>query len=225
MVSTPVYLQQFLSRAGIASRRQATELIKAGQVKVNGRLAKPGIKINPFKDKIKINNKLIKPQIRKVYYLVNKPAGYTCTLRDKHADKTVVDLVPASPKVWPVGRLDKNSRGLIILTNDGQFTQRLTHPRYRHSKEYLVKVDKSVTDQLLSNLKKGVKLKEGIARADRLKKISAYRLSLVIHQGWNRQIRRMLKACDYQVVDLQRISIGRWKLGRLKEGAYRQFKP
>ena len=224
-MSQLIYLQQFLSQAGVASRRQAVELIKQGRVKVNNQLARPGLKIDPQSDKVKLDKRLVRPQFNYVYYLVNKPVGYTCTLKDKHAAKKIIDLVPRSPKVWPVGRLDKNSRGLIILTNDGQLTQQLTHPRFQHPKEYLVKLNQPVTPQLLSKLKKGVKLKEGVARVDRLKKISPTQLSLVIHQGWNRQIRRMFKQCGYQVVDLQRIRLGQWKLGRLKEGAYRQFKP
>jgi len=219
-----IYLQQFLSQAGIASRRQATELIKSGQVKVNNQLAKPGIKIDPLKDKIKINNKLIKPPTHKVYYLVNKPVGYTCTLKDKFAHKKVTDLVPPTPKVWPVGRLDKDSHGLIILTNDGELTNQLTHPKFKHPKEYIVTLDKKITQKLLAQLKQGVKLTEGLAKADQVRQLSDYRLALVIHQGWKRQIRRMLKGCGYQVVDLQRIRIDRWKLGNLKEGTYRLFK-
>ncbi len=220
-----IYLQQFLSQAGIASRRQAVELIKQGRVKVNNQPAYPGLKINPRSDKVKLDKRLVRPQLKYVYYLVNKPVGYTCTLKDKYAAKKITDLVPASPKVWPVGRLDKDSRGLVILTNDGVFTQQLTHPRFKHPKEYLVKLEQAITPQLLSKLKKGVKLKEGIARIDELKKISPFKLSLVIHQGWKRQIRRMLKICGYRVVDLQRIRMAKWKLGRLKPGAYRTFKP
>lgn len=219
-----IYLQQFLSQAGIASRRQAIELIKQGKVKVNNQVAQLGLKIDPSQNKVKVNNQLIKPPLKKVYYLVNKPIGYTCTLKDKFALKKVTDLVPPLPKVWPVGRLDKNSHGLIILTNDGQLTHQLTHPSFRRPKEYLVMLDKKVNVELLSKLEKGVKLKEGMAWVDQVKKISPYRLSLVVHQGWNRQIRRMLAACGYQVIDLQRIRIGKWRLGSLKSGAYKPIK-
>ncbi len=218
-----LYVQQFLSQAGIASRREAIELIKSNRVKVNGLSVKLGAKINPFKDKIKVDNKLIKPVKQKVYYLVNKPIGYTCTLKDKYATKKVVDLVPAIPKVWPVGRLDKNSHGLIILTNDGELTHQLSHPSFKHFKKYIVSLDKAVTDNLLSRLTKGVRLKEGPAKADEVKKINNHKLLIVLHQGWKRQVRRMLAVVGYQVTDLQRVAISQWKLGRLKAGQYKEI--
>ena len=132
----------------------------------------------------------------------------------------MVDLVPAKSKVWPVGRLDKDSSGLIILTNDGELTHRLTHPSFLHEKEYLVTFDKTVKASLLSKLIKGVKLREGLAKVDKLKKINDTKLSLTIHQGWNRQIRRMFKQCGYQVIGLERIRIGKIKLGNLRPGQY-----
>ena len=215
-----IYLQQLLSQSGIASRRRATELIKSGKIKINDKIAQAGQKIDPQKDKVKLNNKLIKPQIKRIYYLVNKPVGYACTTRDSHSVKKVVDLVPAKSKVWPVGRLDKDSSGLIILTNDGELTHRLTHPSFLHEKEYLVTFDKTVKASLLSKLIKGVKLREGLAKVDKLKKINDTKLSLTIHQGWNRQIRRMFKQCGYQVIGLERIRIGKIKLGNLRPGQY-----
>lgn len=218
-----IYLQQFLSQAGVASRRSATDAIKQGRVKVNGRTAELGLKIDPRKDKIKIGKRLIKMEAKKIYYLVNKPIGYTSTTKDKHAKKLVTQLVPQIPKVWPVGRLDKNSHGLIILTNDGELTNRLTHPKFNHQKEYLVTLNKPIAKELLLKLDRGIKLKEGLAKADKLKKISSLKLSITIHQGWNRQIRRMLDKCGYKVADLQRIRIGEYKLGNLKTGKYKRI--
>jgi pseudouridine synthase len=218
-----IYLQQFLSQAGIASRREAINLIKSGRVKVNNKQAVIGQKVDPLKDKIEFAGRHLKPE-PKVYYLVNKPVGYTCTLKDKFATKKITDLVPRSPKVWPIGRLDKGSRGLIILTNDGDLTNSLTHPKFSHEKEYLITLDKKITPALLAQLKKGIKLVEGITRVDKVEIIADKKLSIVIHQGWKRQIRRMFSACGYQVMDLMRVRIGRIKLGELKEGEYKQIK-
>ncbi len=132
-------LQKILSRSGIASRRQAEKLILKGQVKINGRLAQLGDRADVSQDKITVNNKIVETRFttfqKPVYYLVNKPIGYICTTQDKHAEKLITSLVPPKPKVWPVGRLDKDSTGLIILTNDGDLTYQLTHPRYEHEKE------------------------------------------------------------------------------------------
>ncbi len=215
-----IYLQQFIAQTTHLSRRQATQLIKSAKVKLNGKIGELGQKVNPLKDKIEINNKLIKPQEDKIYYLVNKPLGYTSTFKDKHAKHKVTDLVPKQPKVWPVGRLDKDSTGLIILTNDGELTHKLTHPSFKHPKEYLVTLNKPIQPSLLSTLTKGVKLKEGIAKADKVRKINNQKLSLILHQGWNRQIRRMLSNCRYQVINLERIRIDNLKLSNLKPGQY-----
>ena len=139
-----IYLQQFIAQATNLSRRQATQLIKSAQVKINDKIGELGQKIDPAKDKIKLKHKLIKPQQEKIYYLVNKPIGYISTLKDRHAKKKVIDLVPPKPKVWPVGRLDKDSTGLIILTNDGELTYQFTHPSFKHPKEYLITLDKPI---------------------------------------------------------------------------------
>src|SRR3989338_2466610 len=215
-----IYLQQFLSTAGLAPRRAATDLIKQGRVKVNHKPAELGIKIDPKKDRIEYQGKIIKAPEEKVYYLVNKPIGCTSTVKDRHALKKVVDLVPKVPKVWPVGRLDKDSHGLIILTNDGDLTNKLTHPKFKHEKEYIITINKAVTQDLLSKLSKGVKLEEGLARADKINKLDENKLSITLHQGWKRQIRRMLGKCGYRVIDLQRIRVDKIKLGNLRIGLY-----
>jgi len=219
-----IYLQQFLSTAGLASRRAAADLIKQGRVKVNHKPAELGIKIDPGKDNVKINNRLIKYQSQKVYYLVNKPIGYTSTVKDRHALKKVVDLVPKVPKVWPVGRLDKDSHGLIILTNDGELTNKLTHPKFKHEKEYIVTINKAITQDLLLKLSQGVKLEEGPARADKINKLSENKLSITLHQGWKRQIRRMMEKCGCMVIDLERVRIDKIKLDDLPIGKYEKLK-
>jgi 23S rRNA pseudouridine2605 synthase len=219
-----INLTQAIAQSGLCSRRQAEELIRAGSVQVNGIVAILGLKVDPDHDQIEVNNQPIAHADEKVYYLVNKPIGYTCTLGDVHAEQKVTDLVPALPRVWPVGRLDKDSRGLIILTNDGDLTYQLTHPKFEHQKEYLVTLNKAIESDLLLKLERGVKLEEGLARADSLEKVSPTKLSIIIHQGWKRQIRRMLEACDYQVVDLIRTRVGKIRLENLKNGEYEQVK-
>jgi len=219
-----IYLQQFLSTAGLASRRAAADLIKQGRVKVNHKPAELGIKIDPKKDRIEYQGKTIKALEEKVYYLVNKPVGYTSTAKDRHALKKVVDLVPKVPKVWSVGRLDKDSHGLIILTNDGELTNKLTHPKFRHEKEYIVTINKAITQDLLLKLSQGVKLEEGLARADKVNKLSENKLSITLHQGWKRQIRRMMEKCDYRVINLERVRIDKIKLDDLPIGKYKKIK-
>ncbi len=224
MLKRKIYLQQFLSQAGVASRRQAIELIKSGKIKVNNKKAQIGVKIDPDNDEVKVNDKLIKPIKSLVYYMVNKPVGYTCTLSDRYAQYKVIDLVPPTPKVWPVGRLDKDSHGLILLTNDGDFTNKITHPKFEHSKQYIAVLSKDIHDDLLSQLKQGVKLKEGLAKVDQVKQLTSNKILITIHQGWNRQLRRMLGAFNYKIIDLIRIQVGKWQLGNLKEGKYKQIK-
>ena len=214
-------LQKIISQAGICSRRQAEELILCKVVFVNDKLAKLGDKADISKDKIVVNKKEIKLNQDKkfVYYLVNKPKDYLCsTRRHKKTDNIITDLVPAEPKVYPVGRLDKNSTGLIILTNDGDFTQKYTHPKFEHEKEYEVDVFKTLTKDFLQKMKSGIKLQEGIAKADKISKISDNRFRIVLHQGWNRQIRRMCESLNFKIANLKRIRIGEFKLEDLEEG-------
>jgi len=218
-------LQKVLSHSGIASRRAAEKLILNGRVKINGRIAQVGDKVEVNKDEITVDNKEINLiSLNLVYYLVHKPLGYTCTTQDKHAKKLITELVPTSPKVWPVGRLDKNSSGLIILTNDGDLTHQLTHPSFEHSKEYEVILNKNITPDFIAHMKKGVQLEEGRAQADKITKIDNKKFKLILHQGWKRQIRRMCLVLGYKVLELKRTSIGPIKLGNLKVGQYKKIK-
>lgn len=219
-----VRIQKILSGNGICSRRQAEELILSGKVKVNNKIAKLGDKADLSKDKLTIDNKqlTINKNENFIYYLVNKPVGYLCSnRRHKKTDKLAIDLVPKEPRVWSVGRLDKDSSGLLILTNDGDFTQKHTHPKFEHEKEYEVIIDKSITEKFLQSMKSGIELSEGIAKADKILKISENKFKIVLHQGWNRQIRRMCEKLGYSVIELKRTRVGEWKLGELKEGKYK----
>jgi len=228
-------LQKILSRNGIASRRAAEKFILSGKVRVNGKIVKLGDKADELIDNIQVNNKNLSTRAiigcdgakadtnNFVYYLLNKPVGYICSFRRKKNEKLTIDLVPKNPRVWTVGRLDKDSSGLLILTNNGQLTQELTHPKFEHEKEYLITVDHNLKAKFLSALKNGVKLTEGITQADEIKEINKRQFTITLHQGWKRQIRRMCYALGYSVLELKRIRIGKWKLGNLKEGEFYQI--
>ncbi|HPA25782.1 MAG TPA: pseudouridine synthase [bacterium] len=217
-------LQKILARHGIASRRKAEELILSGAIKVNGRIAKLGDKADETKDYITYKKQRLgatdKRENNFVYYLLNKPVGYICSLKRKDDEKLATDLVPKKPRVWTVGRLDKDSCGLLMLTNDGQLTEQLTHPKFEHEKEYLVKVNKNITERFLDKLLAGIELAEGLATADNVKQIKKDEFIITLHQGWKRQIRRMCTALNYEVKELKRIRIGQWTLKNLKEGEY-----
>jgi 23S rRNA pseudouridine2605 synthase len=216
-----IRLAKFLAEAGIASRRKSEELIKAGQVKIAGEVVdNVATNVLADQDNISVDNKkvIIEP---KVYYLLNKPVGYISSLSDPHNDKLVVDLVPEKPRVVPVGRLDMDSSGLLLLTNDGELTHQLTHPKFEVSKTYIATVNNALDKSIISNLKKGVMLEEGLAKADKVKILDKNRLEIVIHQGWNRQIRRMLGAEGLRVTELVRIAEGKLKLDDLPSGEYK----
>lgn len=218
---TTMRLAKFISACGLASRRQAEVLVKAGKVLVNHKVVKElGTQINPQSDLVVVSGKVLKFE-EKVYYLLNKPAGYLSSVKDPHEKKFVTQLVPSTYKVWPVGRLDKDSRGLLLLTNDGELTYLLSHPKHAVQKVYQVQLNKVIDNHLLATLKKGVHLSEGLAKVDNLKKIADNKLELTIHQGWKRQIRRMLAECGYQVTDLLRIKEGSLSIANIAEGKYK----
>ncbi len=216
-----VRLAKFISACGISSRRQAELLILEGRVKLNGKIVKEvATKIDPQIDKVTVNDEVLKFE-EKVYYLLNKPIGFLSSAKDPHHKQMVTDLVPKKYKVWPVGRLDKDSRGLLLLTNDGDLTYLLTHPKHTVQKVYQIELNDKITPALLVALKKGVRLEEGLAKVDSVKKIADNKLEIVIHQGWKRQIRRMLAVLDYQVIDLLRLQEGKLSLKDLAPGKYK----
>jgi len=218
---TTMRLAKYISACGLASRRQAELLISAGKVLVNHKIVRElASQINPQRDQVLVNGKLLKLE-EKVYYLLNKPVGYLSSVKDPQHKKFVTQLVPKVYKVWPVGRLDKDSRGLLLLTNDGELTYILSHPKHAVQKVYQVQVNKKINSNLLVNLNKGINLTEGLAKVDSVKKINDYKLELTIHQGWKRQIRRMLAGCGYQVTDLLRIKEGVLSLDKIAEGKYK----
>lgn len=230
MANNEVRLQKFMADMGVASRRKSEELIKAGKVKVNGHIAQIGDKINPRKDLVSIGkNKITNVKKRKmVYVMLNKPRGYVTTVSDELGRKTVMDLVKdIDERIYPVGRLDKDSEGLLILTNDGSFTNCLTHPSHNYAKVYRVTVRPSVNDEILYNLRNGIEIdgrKTAPAEVTVLEEQeNRVVLEFILHEGRNREIRKMCELQGLEVARLKRNSIGSLKLGMLKQGQYREL--
>jgi 23S rRNA pseudouridine2605 synthase len=214
-------LNRFLAAAGIGSRRQCDELIAAGRVTINGRTCTDFSAQPAEGDHVKVGGKLVRPQ-QHLYIMLHKPAGFVSTRRDPHARDTIFDLLP--PKLsglFNVGRLDAQSEGLLILTNDGELAQRLTHPRYKVDKEYELTLDRRWDPVLAQNLLRGVILDGERARAERLQAVTPTRLRVILRQGINRQIRRMFYSVGYDVKRLVRTRIGDLRLGDLPRGHWR----
>jgi 23S rRNA pseudouridine2605 synthase len=218
-----VRINQFLARSGVASRRNVEELILNGRVLVNGKITTDLFtQIDTDKDRVEFDGRVIVlPKHR--YYLLNKPAGYMVTKFDPHAEKTIFELLPPDDTLFAAGRLDKETRGLIVITNDGVFGQKLVHPTSKIQKEYLVKTDKQVSSESLDRLKNGVMLDTRLARAVEATKEADGRIKVVLEEGRNRIVRRMFSELGYSVTDLQRIRIGSIHLGEIKEGSWREL--
>lgn len=222
-VDSKIRLAKYLAQAGIAARRKAELLILAGRVSVNGQVEKNvATNIDPKVDEIKFDGHKLQTE-NKVYYVLHKPVGYVCSLEDAHNKNKVTDLLPAEEKIWPVGRLDKDSSGLLILTNDGELTNLMTHPRYAKPKKYQVIVNKKFVVHDAKLLESGIELEEGLARVDKIKIISDNNIEITLHQGWKRQIRRMLSAVGYRVISLVRVQEGKLILGDLLLGQYKKI--
>jgi 23S rRNA pseudouridine2605 synthase len=220
-------LQKYLARSGVTSRRRAEEMIKQGLVKVNGQVIREmGVRIEPEKDVIEVRGKLVEHEKRKIYILMYKPAQVVTTLADPQGRKKVSDLLrEVEERIYPVGRLDYNTEGLLLLTNDGELTYRLTHPKFKIKKTYLTRVQGSVTDKAIKELHKGVLLADGLtqpAHVKLLQKTPAETwLELTISEGRNRQVRRMCEQVGHPVIYLKRIRLGTLALGNLQRGQYR----
>jgi len=214
-------LQKVLARAGIASRRACEELIAAGRVTVNGVVAELGRRVDPDRDEIEVDGALVAVAPGLVHYLLNKPAGVITTAADPQGRPTVVGLVPDEPRVFPVGRLDADTEGLLILTNDGALAQRLTHPRYGVEKEYVAEVVGAPSPAAVRALRRGVELDDGMTEPARVALVAPSVLRIVIHEGRNRQVRRMCEAVGHPVSRLVRIRIGPIADRRLGPGRWR----
>ncbi|MCO5169663.1 MAG: rRNA pseudouridine synthase [Planctomycetes bacterium] len=223
----PERLQKLLARAGYGSRRKCEELITNGGVTVDGKVVTElGSKADPAEQDVRVEGRRLRVETP-VYYLLNKPKGVLCTVRDPQGRRTVLDLIPERRRIFPVGRLDAESRGAVILTNDGSFTNLLTHPRYGVEKTYLVRVRGEVDDNAVEKLRHGIWLAEGRTLPARVwvmkRRSGETELGLGISEGKNRQVRRMLAKLDYKVLALTRTRIGPLTLRGLGDGAHREL--
>lgn len=245
-------INKYLASIGIASRRKIDEMVEEGLIRVNGKIPKLGDQIDPQKDKIEINGQEIKSNEKLVYIILNKPAGYTSTAAKIKGEKNVLELVYPHyssskrsesrsldkkfstrsnnniPRLYPVGRLDKDSTGLILLTNDGELTQKITHPKFHIPKTYEVLLLGNVSDTQLEMMRKGIKLEDGTTKPADVVVIKKNPpnntlIQMTLYEGKKRQIRRMTAALHLHIIDLKRISIGPIKLGNIPLGKYRNL--
>lgn len=223
-------LQKYMAHAGVASRRKCEEIIDAGRVKINGEtVTEQGMKVEED-DRVTVDGKLLRLPKTNHYILLNKPRGVVSTADDNKGRKTVLDLVPLRKgrRLYPVGRLDMDSSGLLLLTDDGELTQRLLHPKYELEKTYRVTVKGIVDEETAHKLSSGIELNDGMTAPANFKILehrnAKTRMEVVIHEGRNRQIRRMFEAVGAEVVELERIQMGPLKLGMLGKGEYRPLR-
>lgn len=225
-----VRLQKYMAQAGVASRRKSEELISSGCVKINGHtVTQLGVKVVPGKDEVEVNGTVIEAASKKIYILLNKPVGYITTTDDQFGRQTVMDLVKdISARIYPVGRLDADTEGLLIMTNDGDFTNRITHPSRKIEKIYIAEVEGMPTQQEITRLRRGVNLgdftsspaKVQFLEGDKLRS----KLMVTIHEGKNRQVRRMMEAIGHPVITLKRTQIGPIMLGNIPRGKWRHMR-
>lgn len=223
-----IRLQKWLAMSGIASRRRAESLIFEGRVKLNGKtVVDVGTKACPESDMVELDGKLVDIESEKVYIMLHKPEGFITSVQDQFGRSTVMELVPQGVRLYPVGRLDQDTSGLLLFTNDGDFAQKLTHPKHEVQKVYQATVKGTPTVQSLDNLRKGVVIegkKTAPAKVRFLGKprnSSDTRLEITIHEGRNRQVRKMCDAIGHRVVNLKRVQVGPLELGALKKGQWR----
>ncbi|MFD1030047.1 23S rRNA pseudouridine(2604) synthase RluF [Metaplanococcus flavidus] len=215
-------INKFLSETGITSRRGADKFIEAGRVTINGTPAELGSKVQPG-DSVHVDGKLIEqPRQEYVYLALNKPVGITSTT-ERHIEGNIVDFVNHSERIFHVGRLDKDSEGLILLTNDGDIVNEILRAENEHEKEYIVRVDMPITDSFLNKMQEGIKILDTVTLPAKAEKLTKYIFKLTIKQGLNRQIRRMCTALGYEVRSLQRIRIMNIQLGDLPVGKWRDL--
>lgn len=223
-----VRLQKYIAMCGEASRRKAEELISGGRVKVNGeRITEQGIKVEIGADKVEVNGKELHIQNKKYYIMINKPVGYVSTVHDQFERPAVTDLVKGEIKsrIFPVGRLDYDTSGLLILTNDGEFSQKVTHPKYHIDKTYIAWVKGGLTVSGLNKLRRGIKIEDYTTSPAEVEildsKNGRTKVKITIHEGKNRQVRKMFEAVGCKVEELERIRIGTVELGNLPLGRWR----
>lgn len=214
-----IRLNKYISETGICSRREADKMIEMGRVKINGTAALMGTKVLPG-DKVTLDGKTLSNRSKTVYLALHKPKGITCTT-EKKIKGNIVDFVDFPQRIFPIGRLDKDSEGLIFLTNDGDIVNKILRAGNNHEKEYIVTVDKPVTQEFISNMCSGVRILDTVTKPCKVKRLSKNVFNIILTQGLNRQIRRMCEALGYNVVRLVRVRIMNVKLGSLPVGKWR----
>lgn len=226
-----IKLHAYLAHAGVASRRKSEELIKAKKVKVNNQLATIGQRIDPIRDQVSVADKVITiNQQPSRYFLIYKPIGFVSTTSDDQGRKTVLDLLPEiKERVYPVGRLDIDSEGLLLITNDGELAYKMTHPKFQIPKTYHVTVKGHPTSKAINHLRRGVKLSEGYTQPADVEIIEAddrsTAISITIHEGFNRQVRRMLERVGYDTIKLVRVQFGPYSLDDLRGEKVMEVEP
>lgn len=214
-------INKYIASCGICSRRKAEELIQQGRVKINDEIVMElGQRVRET-DIVKINDEIICKEIKKVYIILNKPKGYVTTNSDQFNRKSVIDLINEDVRVYPIGRLDMYTEGLLLLTNDGDFSNKLMHPRNEIEKTYIVTTDTNITQLQIQKLSNGVDIGDYITKPAKVRKIDNNKLEIIISEGKNRQVRRMCESVDINLLNLKRIKIGNIQLGDLKTGKYR----
>lgn len=218
-------INKFIARSGIASRRKAEQLVLDGHIKINGQVVYDlATRVDPKKDQVTYKDRPISPVEEKYYLMLNKPVGYTCTNEDVYAEKTIFDLIDIKTKLFSIGRLDKDSSGLILVTNDGDIYNKIMHPSSQVCKRYLVDLDKRFNRKDEDKFKQGIDIGDYITNPAKLEYTNEKdQLYISIAEGKNRQIRRMFQALGYRVDGLERLSVGEINLGDLKVGSYRRL--
>lgn len=214
-------LNKYISETGVCSRRQADQWIEQGRVTINGVAATLGTQVNEG-DQVEVDGRPVQPQAASVYIALNKPVGITCTT-ERHVEGNIIDYIGHPQRIFPIGRLDKDSEGLILLTNNGDIVNELLRVENRHEKEYVVTVDRPITEEFLQGMARGVRILGVTTQPCRVRKIGQLSFAIVLTQGLNRQIRRMCAAFDYEVRRLQRVRIVNIDLRGIKVGQWREL--
>lgn len=224
-------MQKYLADCGVASRRASEKIIAEGRVRVNGKIiTQQGTKVDPLKDSVQVDGKEVRAEEKAVYLLLNKPAGYVTTVKDPQGRPTVIDLLQdIQERVFPVGRLDYETEGLLLLTNDGELAYRMTHPKFQMVKTYIATVKGQLSEEKLARLRDGIKLEDGMTKPAKVKVIRREKYKTVfeiqISEGRNRQIRRMCKTVGNPILELKRISVDNLTLDKVEVGEYRHLTP
>lgn len=225
-------LQKYMARCGVASRRKCEEIILSGEVKINDKIVSElGVKIDPEKDTVTYKGNIIKPEEKKLYIMLNKPEGYITSVKDEKGRKTILDLVKVEERIYPIGRLDYDSSGLILLTNDGDIYNKIIHPRVNIGKKYIATCRGEFSKEEIKKFESGIDIGGYITADAKMTLLDIEKknnsvnsvVEIIIHEGKNRQIRRMCEALGHEVLSLKRVEVGNIKLGYLKKGQWRDL--